>query len=86
MDSMDWFNPSENAAQEQILALNKVLKLGGRVFFRSAALRPWYTDIFERNGFEAKCAGRRDPGKCIDRYVLFLFGEKLGRSSKLDLA
>lgn len=67
MDSMDWFNPTETAAQEQILALNKVLKLGGRVFFRSAALRPWYTDIFERNGFEAKCVGRRDPGKCIDR-------------------
>ncbi|KEF58881.1 uncharacterized protein A1O9_03724 [Exophiala aquamarina CBS 119918] len=67
MDSMDWFNPSETAAQKQILALNKVLKIGGRVFFRSAALRPWYTDIFERNGFEAKCVGRRDPGKCIDR-------------------
>jgi len=67
MDSMDWFDPEATAAQEQIFALNKVLKAGGRVLFRSAALRPWYTDIFERNGFEAKCVGRRDPGKCIDR-------------------
>jgi len=67
MDSMDWFNPKETAAQEQIVALNKVLKVGGRVLFRSAATRPWYTAIFEQNGFESKCVGRRDSGKCIDR-------------------
>jgi len=67
MDSMDWFNPAEATALEQVVALNKVLKLGGRVLFRSAALRPWYTDLFEQNGFESKCVGRRDPGNCIDR-------------------
>ncbi len=70
MDSMDWFNPAEMAAQEQIAALNKVMKIGGRVLFRSASVRPWYTQIFEQNGFEAKCVGRRDSGKCIDRYVV----------------
>ena len=69
MDSMDWFDPndSDGAALEQIVSLNKVLKVGGRVLFRSAAFRPWYTDIFERSGFDAKCVGRRDSGKCIDR-------------------
>lgn len=71
MDSMDWFDPkdTDGAALEQIIALNKVLKMEGRVLFRSAALRPWYTDIFEQRGFEAKCVGRRDSGKCIDRCV-----------------
>ncbi len=67
MDSMDWFNPAEGDALQQAVALNKVLKMDGRVLFRSAALRPWYTDIFEQNGFESKCVGRRDSGKCIDR-------------------
>ncbi|KIX02343.1 uncharacterized protein Z518_08284 [Rhinocladiella mackenziei CBS 650.93] len=71
MDSMDWFNPLENAALEQVIALNKVLKLGGRVLFRSAALRPWYTQIFEKHGFETKCVGRRDSGKCIDRVNMY---------------
>ena len=69
MDSMDWFDPSDasGAAISQVLALNKVLKVGGRVFFRSAARRPWYVDLFEQNGFEAKRAALRDGGKCIDR-------------------
>ncbi|KIW55877.1 hypothetical protein, variant [Exophiala xenobiotica] len=71
MDSMDWFNPAEMAAQEQIAALNKVMKIGGRVLFRSASVRPWYTQIFEQNGFEAKCVGRRDSGKCIDRVNMY---------------
>ncbi|KIW48588.1 uncharacterized protein PV06_01160 [Exophiala oligosperma] len=71
MDSMDWFNPEETAAREQIMALNRVLKVGGRVLFRSAALRPWYADIFEQNAFEVKCVGRRDSGKCIDRVNMY---------------
>ena len=67
MDSMDWFDPGSDAAVQQVVALNKVLKRGGRVLFRSAARRPWYTDVLEKYGFEAKCVGRRDSGKCIDR-------------------
>jgi betaine lipid synthase len=69
MDSMDWFDPrdSSGAAVAQITALNKVLKMGGRVFFRSAARRPWYTDLFEANGFDAKRVGLRVDNKCIDR-------------------
>ena len=69
MDSMDWFDPDPKhpAAKEQIRALNKVLRPGGRVLFRSAALRPWYVDIFEETGFRCDCVGRRDEGTCIDR-------------------
>lgn len=67
MDSMDWFDPASEAALRQVLALNKVLKVGGRVLFRTAATKPWYSDLFEQNGFHANCVARRDPGKCIDR-------------------
>lgn len=70
MDSMDWFDPSGSEASLQVAALNRALKLGGRVFLRSAGLRPWYTPIFERLGFENRRASARLPGTCIDRSVL----------------
>ena len=69
MDSMDWFDPLTNAAESQILALHRALKTGGKVLLRSAGLKPWYTSVFERNGFTAKRVGARLPGTCIDRYV-----------------
>ena len=69
MDSMDWFDASTEAANIQAGALNRVLKHGGRVLFRSAALRPWYVDIFEDNGFASQCVAKRTPGSCIDRCV-----------------
>jgi betaine lipid synthase len=67
MDSMDWFDPDSPAALSQVLALNKVLKMGGRVLFRSAAKEPWYASLFQQNGFDAKCVARRESGTCIDR-------------------
>ena len=67
MDSMDWFDPQGSAAESQVRALNHALKIGGRAFFRSAALRPWYVEVFEGNGFAARCVGRRTKGMCIDR-------------------
>ena len=69
MDSMDWFDPSDKNAEIQVQSLNRALKLGGKVLLRSAALRPWYTSVFERNGFVPKRVGARLPGTCIDRYV-----------------
>lgn len=68
MDSMDWFEPLTNAAAVQIIAMNKVLRPGGRVLLRSAALVPWYIQIFEEHGFLCTCVGKRIPGTCIDRY------------------
>lgn len=70
MDSMDWFDPGAEAAGLQIEKLNRALKLGGRVMLRSAALTPWYISTFESLGFQAKRAGARIGGACIDRYVL----------------
>jgi betaine lipid synthase len=69
MDSMDWFNPDGDEAEMQIRALNKALKIKGRVMLRSAGLQPWYLKKFEENGFQTKCMGKRTPGTCIDRYV-----------------
>jgi len=35
---------------------------------RSAGLKPWYVDTFEKRGFVAKRVGARiPPGSCIDR-------------------
>lgn len=71
MDSMDWFDPGSDAAAAQITKLNRALRMGGRVMLRSAGLRPWYLDEFERHGFVAKCHGDRSGGKCIDRVNMY---------------
>lgn len=71
MDSMDWFDPGSGAAGQQIAKLNRALRRGGRVLLRSAGLRPWYVDEFERRGFAAKRHGAREPGACIDRVNMY---------------
>jgi uncharacterized protein DUF3419 len=72
MDSMDWFNPEEDAAAKQARALNRALKVDGRVLLRSASIEPWYVKDFEQNGFSVRRVGARFPGLCIDRYALFI--------------
>lgn len=67
MDSMDWFDPGQDAAAIQIRALNYALKLGGRVLLRSAGLKPWYVATFEALGFTSRRVGARMPGTCVDR-------------------
>lgn len=68
MDSMDWFDPGADQAITQINALNRALKVGGKILLRSAGLQPWYCTQFENAGFAAKRVGSRFPGTCIDRY------------------
>ncbi len=70
MDSMDWFDPNDAQAEVQVRSLYRALKVGGKVLLRSAGLKPWYTAVFEKNGFIAKRVGARLPGTCIDRYVV----------------
>ena len=67
MDSMDWFDPGDDQARTQVQALNRAMKIGGKVLLRSAGLKPWYTSVFEKNGFSASRVGARLPGTCIDR-------------------
>lgn len=72
MDSMDWFTPGGPAAPTQIKAVNKALKMNGRVLLRSAGLRPWYISVFEEGGFVAKrVAARVPPGTCTDRVNMY---------------
>ncbi|KAI1342775.1 hypothetical protein F5Y15DRAFT_268700 [Xylariaceae sp. FL0016] len=71
MDSMDWFDPASDAAASQIGRLNRALKMGGRVMLRSAGLKPWYLEEFQRQGFGIKCMGSRKGGKCIDRVNMY---------------
>lgn len=72
MDSMDWFDPQGHEAAEQVMRLNRALKMGGRVLLRSAGLEPWYMKCFEDGGFVTKRVGKRVPGSCIDRYFFIL--------------
>ncbi|KAF2843141.1 hypothetical protein M501DRAFT_1005791 [Patellaria atrata CBS 101060] len=71
MDSMDWFDPKGADARNQIRALNRALKMGGRVLLRSAGLTPWYIARFEEMGFVAKRVAARMPGSCVDRVNMY---------------
>lgn len=72
MDSMDWFSPAGPEAKAQVQAVNRALKLGGRVLVRSAGLNPWYIRTFEENGFACKrVAARIPPGTCTDRVNMY---------------
>ncbi|KAI4648536.1 uncharacterized protein J4E79_010158 [Alternaria viburni] len=71
MDSMDWFPPSGQQALKQIRALNRALKVKGRVMLRSAGLEPWYIKVFGEYGFAVKRVAVRVPGSCIDRVNMY---------------
>ncbi|KAI0828719.1 hypothetical protein BC628DRAFT_1417700 [Trametes gibbosa] len=71
MDHMDWFDPEGPQAAEEIRALNKAMKLGGRVLLRSAGLKPWYVAAFSAQGFKCERVAARTSGKCIDRVNMY---------------
>ena len=88
MDSIDWFDPSAEAAASQITKLNRSLKMGGRVLLRSSALVPWYMKTFEAHGFSPKRVGI--SGACIDHVNMYASCwictkvENLGSSPEID--
>ncbi|KAI9070341.1 S-adenosyl-L-methionine-dependent methyltransferase [Trametes sanguinea] len=71
MDHVDWFDPEGTAASEEIRALNKAMKIGGRVLLRSAGLKPWYIANFSAQGFKCDRVAARTAGKCIDRVNMY---------------
>ncbi|KAI0370605.1 hypothetical protein BV20DRAFT_1074362 [Pilatotrama ljubarskyi] len=71
MDHMDWFDPEGTQATEEIRALNRAMKLGGRVLLRSAGLNPWYIANFSAQGFKCERVAARTAGKCIDRVNMY---------------
>lgn len=48
--------------RQAICALKMALKPKGRVFWRSAAMDPWYAQLFKEEGFQVERIGVRDIG------------------------
>ncbi|KAK9463043.1 uncharacterized protein V1516DRAFT_671814 [Lipomyces oligophaga] len=71
MDHMDWFEPDGVDATKEIRALNNALKVGGRVLFRSASKKPWYTAIYEAEAFKCEPAQVRHANTSIDRTNMY---------------
>jgi len=71
MDSMDWFPPAGGQARRQIRALNRALRVRGRVLLRSAAREPWYLGVFAACGFGCRRVAVRVPGACVDRVNMY---------------
>jgi len=72
MDHMDWFDSERpKEVEEEVEELVRVLSSGGMVFWRSAARRPWYNDVFERMGFKLEALGVREKGKAMDRVNMY---------------
>ncbi|GAA5930792.1 class I SAM-dependent methyltransferase [Sporobolomyces koalae] len=85
MDLQDWFDntlaskvgDSESrkkcALTETIRALHAALVPGGRVFFRSAGQKPWYLELYKREGFRVECIHERpiEGKEPIDRVNMY---------------
>ncbi|KAH3687805.1 hypothetical protein WICPIJ_001213 [Wickerhamomyces pijperi] len=71
MDHMDWFDPHGEDALNEIKSLHGALSGGGRVLLRTAALKPWYIEDFEKLGFKCEAAGVRYSGEMIDRVNMY---------------
>ncbi|KAI5479438.1 betaine lipid synthase [Pseudohyphozyma bogoriensis] len=84
MDLQDWFNNSLEYSEDKlakspceltvlIKTLHKALKPGGRVFWRSAAIKPWYAELYRREGFKVECIHARPIGglEPIDRVNMY---------------
>ena len=86
MDSMDWFTPTGPEAAAQVKAVNRALKIGGRVLLRSAGLEPWYIWTFEQNGFACKRVAARLPaGTCTDRVNMYASTWICTKSVSIDM-
>ncbi|KAF8750783.1 hypothetical protein RHS01_08892 [Rhizoctonia solani] len=72
MDHLDWFDPGAKEVEEEVAQLRRVLLPGNAVFWRSAARKPWYCEVFERNGFSLTPLGvRTGPERAIDRVNMY---------------
>ncbi|KAF8313463.1 S-adenosyl-L-methionine-dependent methyltransferase [Clavulina sp. PMI_390] len=72
MDHLDWFAPGAGEVDEEVAEMRRALAPGGMVFWRSAAKRPWYNEVFERAGFVLECLGMREgPKRAIDRVNMY---------------
>lgn len=61
MDHLDWFTPGAADVDEEVDEFRRVLAPGGFVFWRSAARKPWYNEVWVSSVFE-QYAGNRLTG------------------------
>ncbi|KAK9452997.1 hypothetical protein V1511DRAFT_463368 [Dipodascopsis uninucleata] len=84
MDHMDWFSEDGKDAEREIRALNRVLKKGGQVLFRTASKHPWYTKVYEASGFKCKVIRTRAKHRYIDRTNMYASTWVATKISDLD--
>ena len=69
---MDWHSPTDKKTLEMfrnfVRGMRRAMPVGGRVFWRSAALQPWYAEFWAREGFRVERLSARHIGtrKAID--------------------
>ncbi|KAL0575596.1 hypothetical protein V5O48_006381 [Marasmius crinis-equi] len=72
MDHLDWFKPDSEDVEQEVREFARVMARGGSVFWRSASRKPWYNDVFERNGFKVQVLGvRQGPETALDRVNMY---------------
>lgn len=99
MDLEDWFPNSLKYTEAEhkakpceltatIRALHNALAPGGRVFWRSSAISPWYQELYRREGFSVECIHSRPIGGKIpiDRVNMCVCSPLGSRRADADLA
>ncbi|EIW83356.1 hypothetical protein CONPUDRAFT_136405 [Coniophora puteana RWD-64-598 SS2] len=72
MDHLDWFAPGSKDVDEEVAEFHRVLSSGGFVLWRSAARKPWYAEVFERQGFVVTpISVRKGPEVALDRVNMY---------------
>lgn len=64
-------NESVSDLDREIRELHRVIAKGGAVYWRSAAMKPWYIQRYEAAGFRVKALSIRESGKSIDRVNMY---------------
>lgn len=66
MDHADWYDPKSKSDVETytkfIRSIRRAMPVGGRAFWRSSALQPWYADIWATEGFRVERLSARRIG------------------------
>ncbi|EPQ56989.1 hypothetical protein GLOTRDRAFT_127372 [Gloeophyllum trabeum ATCC 11539] len=71
MDHLDWFAPGSKEVEEEVRELHRALAPGGIVLWRSAGKKPWYREVFKRNGFTVTIISTRGSKAPIDRVNMY---------------
>jgi len=71
MDHLDWFAPGAKEVDEEVKELHRAMAPAGIVLWRSAAKKPWYCDVFKRNGFTVTVISTRGSKAPIDRVNMY---------------